>query len=217
MADSTIAALTALAALDGNELLYVVDDPAGTPLDRKVTTNQLRAGLLMPSPVDMNAAYYIGPPLGSSVSASAQAANIIFAHLFYVPDDRTITEIGIDVTVAGAGSARLGIYNCRSTEDVMPGTLVSDAGTVSVNVTNTFQKLTGLSIPIKRGWYNAVSVMDIACTAFRLATGSLGWNPFGSGVSGIISWQRAFTYAALPADESAQVYSSGTSTAVFLK
>lgn len=42
MADSNLPALTAVAALDGTELLYLVDDPAGTPLDRKVTLATLR-------------------------------------------------------------------------------------------------------------------------------------------------------------------------------
>lgn len=43
MADSKLADLTALAAIAGDELLYVVDDPAGTPLDRKVTIADLLA------------------------------------------------------------------------------------------------------------------------------------------------------------------------------
>lgn len=43
MADSTVAALTSVAAIDGNEVMYLVDDPAGTPLDRKVTTAVLAA------------------------------------------------------------------------------------------------------------------------------------------------------------------------------
>lgn len=41
MADSTLAGLTAATALDGDELLYLVDDPSGTPADRKVTAKLL--------------------------------------------------------------------------------------------------------------------------------------------------------------------------------
>lgn len=41
MADSTLAALTAATSLDGDELLYLVDDPSGTPADRKVTAKLL--------------------------------------------------------------------------------------------------------------------------------------------------------------------------------
>lgn len=42
MADSTVAAMTGVAKIDGDELLYGVDDPAGTPLDRKFTANAVR-------------------------------------------------------------------------------------------------------------------------------------------------------------------------------
>lgn len=41
MADSKVSDLTAVAALDLSELLYLVDDPAGTPLDRKITLANL--------------------------------------------------------------------------------------------------------------------------------------------------------------------------------
>lgn len=45
MADSKVADLTAIAAIAGDELLYIVDDPAGTPLDRKVTVTNLLASV----------------------------------------------------------------------------------------------------------------------------------------------------------------------------
>lgn len=41
MADSKVADLAAVTALDGDELLYVVDTPSGTPADRKVTAKVL--------------------------------------------------------------------------------------------------------------------------------------------------------------------------------
>lgn len=41
MADSKLANLTTVAAVDGDEYLYLLDDPAGTPLDRKVTAKVL--------------------------------------------------------------------------------------------------------------------------------------------------------------------------------
>lgn len=43
MADSKVSDLTLLAAMGGDELLYVVDDPGGTPLDRKMTLSTLLA------------------------------------------------------------------------------------------------------------------------------------------------------------------------------
>lgn len=41
MADTKLANLTALTAPSGDDLLYVVDDPAGTPADRKLALNNL--------------------------------------------------------------------------------------------------------------------------------------------------------------------------------
>lgn len=42
MADQKVSDMTALASFDGTELFYVVDDPAGTPLDRKVAAADLK-------------------------------------------------------------------------------------------------------------------------------------------------------------------------------
>jgi hypothetical protein len=42
MADTKLADLTALTTPSGDDLLYVVDDPAGTPLDRKLTVSALK-------------------------------------------------------------------------------------------------------------------------------------------------------------------------------
>lgn len=44
MADSKLADLTAITTLGGDELFYVVDDPAGTPADKKITANNVRGG-----------------------------------------------------------------------------------------------------------------------------------------------------------------------------
>ena len=41
MADSKVADLTAITTLGGDELVYVVDDPSGTPVDRKITAKNL--------------------------------------------------------------------------------------------------------------------------------------------------------------------------------
>jgi hypothetical protein len=53
MADTKLADLTALTTPSGDDLLYVVDDPAGTPLDRKIALNNLftRGTVTVSSPV----------------------------------------------------------------------------------------------------------------------------------------------------------------------
>lgn len=47
MADSKLSDLTAVTSLGGDELVYVVDDPGGTPVDRKVTVTNLLGAVLM--------------------------------------------------------------------------------------------------------------------------------------------------------------------------
>jgi len=160
---------------------------------------------------------YLGPPLGTTLAAASQAANTLFSVCFMIPDDFLLTELAINVTVAGAGNARLGIYACRSINDGLPGKLLLDAGVVSVNVTNTLVRLTGLSLRLKRGWYCAAYVADVACTVFRTSTGQFGWQPFGSGVTAVSGVSRAFTYEELPVDETYATYGNNNSTAVFVK
>lgn len=211
MADSTVAALTALATLNGDELLYCVDDPAGTPLNRKVTASALRNGLQVPNYMDVSGVY-IGPPYTTTpLAANALVAGRLYSHLVEIPQDMTVTNIGINVTVAAVGNARLGIYNTRGPGDALPGTLILDAGTVSVNVTNTFQEITGLSQVLRRGWYALAGVTDVTPTVTRIpASGpSTSYAPSGTAVGGIGGAYRAFAYAALPADETAETYSAG--------
>jgi len=45
MADSKLSDLTAVTTLGGDELVYVVDDPSGTPVDRKITATNLASAL----------------------------------------------------------------------------------------------------------------------------------------------------------------------------
>lgn len=219
MADSTTAALTALATIDGDELLYAVDDPAGTPLDRKVTTAQITSGLMSPNYMGISGVY-MGPPVAATLSAAALTAGRLYTHPIFIPQNMTLTDIGVVITVAGAGNIRLGVYNSRSAGNALPGTLLLDAGTVSVNVTNTFQAITALTTSLKRGFYILAAVTDVAPTAMRISTNSnsTSYAITGSTAAGIGGAYRAFTYAALPADETAQTYSTGAAiAAMFIK
>ena len=47
MADSKVADLTEATALAGDELLYLVDDPSGTPVDRKAKVSTVRRGWVL--------------------------------------------------------------------------------------------------------------------------------------------------------------------------
>ena len=53
MADSKLSALTETVAIDGTELVYVVEDPSGTPVSRRVTVANLLASLALELPVSI--------------------------------------------------------------------------------------------------------------------------------------------------------------------
>lgn len=76
MADTKISALTALAAPALEDLVAVIDDPAGTPLSRKVTLQQLK-DLLYPR----------GYVFGGTLSNAADATNDITVQPCVVQDE----------------------------------------------------------------------------------------------------------------------------------
>lgn len=60
MADKKITELTALTSLSNDDLLVVVDDPAGTAVTKKITASNLKAGLIAESIVDAKGDLIVG-------------------------------------------------------------------------------------------------------------------------------------------------------------
>lgn len=222
MADTQVKNETELTSVDGDEVLYIVDDPAGTPADRKIKHDTIVSGYgAAPIPYEGTGGtngMYLGPPAGVAITGAAVTANRLYMMPFFVPHRRTFTDVLLSVASAVAGNCRLGIYRRRANSG-MPGTLIADFGTVSVNVTNTDQRIT-ISQALAPGWYLAASVSDVAMNVRRLSgSNSIGgaWVPSGSTVTNVTGLSRAFTYGALPADETASAYANDTPPAVFLK
>src|SRR3990167_10394928 len=77
MADSTLANLTADASPTGDDLIYVLNDPAGTPADRKVTLTNLAvfvlasdADLLKADTADVLTAGFATTPFNAGTKSS---------------------------------------------------------------------------------------------------------------------------------------------------
>ena len=70
MADSTLIALTALDPLADGDLLYAVDDPSGTPAERKVQVETVRAALGLPDIIHVREQYASGTAGPSAASAT---------------------------------------------------------------------------------------------------------------------------------------------------
>lgn len=123
-------------------------------------------------------------------------ANVLYAHAFLVPRDITVDRIAVDVqALAASKSLRLGIYNNGT--NLYPGSLLLDAGTVSVNTTGVkavtidraltkglyWLAMVGDGTPSLDGTYPHLNVLGHLSTNFaKLNTG----------------WEVAHTYGVLP-------------------
>jgi hypothetical protein len=113
MADTKLADLTALTAPSGDDLLYVVDDPAGTPADRKLALDNLftRGTITADSPI-INAAQtwnnaavtFTGIKLNVTDTASAAASNLMDLQVGGV-SQFSVSKAGAAFVPAGTVSA----------------------------------------------------------------------------------------------------------------
>ena len=143
--------------------------------------------------------------ISNHVMASAAPANVnifsnaLVASPLWVPGTHSVDRIGVEVTSAAGGNARLGIY--ASGSDGNPGSLVLDAGAVSTSTTGG-KELT-ISQSLSGGTkYWLVYVLD-ATIGFR-GWSSWGGSPYGQptlaatdGVDGPAMYYT-YTYGALP-------------------
>ena len=140
--------------------------------------------------------YYSSPNI-NALTTLALSANTLYGIPFLVPALVTATSINIEVTTQSAGNnLRMGIYNDSSGA---PGSLVLDAGTVSL--TGTGGKAITISQSLSPGWYWLACVTNGTPTVRALSqTNALPMLGFTSGTDTTwhVGWSVAFTYAALP-------------------
>lgn len=70
MADSKVSALTALDPIIGEDLLYAVDNPGGTPVERKVTLDVVKAFIAWPEVLHVRQEETSGTQGGASTSST---------------------------------------------------------------------------------------------------------------------------------------------------
>lgn len=123
-------------------------------------------------------------------------ANLDYYEPFFVSKAFRVTDLAIEVTTAGAGLARIGIY--AADQDWQPTTRVMDAGTVDISTTGV-KTITGLTVDLPTGAYLAVvnSNVDAQTRAYRGAgvglLSTLGTNAI------VYQIYAARTHAAFPA------------------
>jgi hypothetical protein len=117
----------------------------------KKTTAGSIAGLSNGRPPTITSRYYYKVGANSTLSTLSAVNNLIYYVLFNCAKKTTWTRIGFEVTSSSisAGVARLGLYDVASTG--LPGTLISDYGTVPTNTTGT--KEITISETLDEGFY----------------------------------------------------------------
>jgi len=150
-------------------------------------------------------AYLSSPAI--AISTLVMANNTLYMVPVWVPDIRNFTSITLGfVSSAVSGNAHLGIYRCNRLTG-HPTTLIVDAGTVSVGTTGT--KTLSINVTLNPGLFMLAIVASSAPTVHATLSDALGIQMNG-GVNAIGGLSRLFSFAALPADESAQTYALST-------
>ena len=134
-----------------------------------------------------------------SGTAQTIGANTLWAIPFIVARDMTVDRIAIEVSALAEGaSARLGIYNNGT--NLYPGSLLLDAGTVSVATTGIKTITINQALPKGIYWMVVVSDGNPSLSSLYIYYGStfiLGLREDNFSYS-YLGWSVAFTYAALP-------------------
>jgi hypothetical protein len=230
MADTELQDLaTAITTLDGDELVYVVDDPAGTPASRKMTATNLAKSTRSLIHGYENLPFWADATTFLTCAGIAASAGTLTANRFYmlpvrVPYRRAMTKMAAVVTALSASTGlRVGVYNANQ-QTGQPTTLIEDAGIID---TSTGTGATGriektLTSTLDPGLYYLAGLSDGAPTVLRTGapiTSVLGIQ-FGAATltsNGFI-FRNSVTYQAFSnyADESGQTYSIGASNGLVL-
>jgi hypothetical protein len=156
------------------------------------------------SDVALSGAYIVPPFI--ALSNAALVADTLYVVPIYIARGGTVTRIGINLAGSSAGNARLGIY---SNTNARPGTRILDAGTVDTGSTGD-KEVTISQALLSNTWYWLAYVASSTPNVRTVQqAGICGYGVITGALSASMNITRAFTYAALPADESAQTYTLG--------
>jgi hypothetical protein len=181
--------------------------------DAAASRNNL--GMLVPCDPDFNDAnVYLTTP--GTYSAGVLVANRLYMIPIWVPRTRTYTTYAVVSTVlAGTSGIRVGLYNANSS--LQPTTKIDEGATQVDTSTGTgvIGRKTvafGVNQALKPGMYFLAVLSDGAPTVIRLAGGgstALGTQFATNAINANGSRYRdSVTYTTLPADETAQTYTS---------
>lgn len=146
MPDSKLADLTAAGALGGDELLYVVDNPATTPVDRKITVADLPSGFRPWIP-----GRWRGPAGGLIRTILGSAAGYLYYQPIVLDVPGSTDALGLDINAGVAAStATLALFD---TVDGRPSARVALTGALDTSTAGEKVGLLGASVSLPAGLY----------------------------------------------------------------
>ena len=158
----------------------------------------------------VSAPWTVDPTPGGTTMTS----NRFYLVPVFLSAHRTWTRIGIRCEAWTSNkNVRLGIYNDAGGK---PGTLVLDAGVVTLAASSTNYEIT-ISQALDSGLYWLLAVAESTGTATASCFSTTDVYPvlgYSSGLSRFNGYYRSGSYAALPSDETSQTYTL-TTTATF--
>jgi hypothetical protein len=153
-------------------------------------------------------------PATADPAGAAVVANTIVALPLFIPKSYTLAKLAVRVTTLSAGqNIRVALYVDSGAGK--PGLLVAESGALST--ASTGLKEGSISAAGSAGLHWLCYVCSSAVPAVSSFTNTQIDNLLGldsTSLARITRLERAFTYAAFPADESAQTYSNSTSAQV---
>lgn len=164
MADTKLSALTNLAAVTSDDLVYVVDDPAGTPLSRKATAGALATYVRSTFGADritISTASFDqsmgGVSLGAGAAFAASAnwitANRAISCPVIIERSMVVVKMFCLNGTAVSGNLDIGIYDSS-------GTLLVSSGSTAQAGTSTIQSFDIADTTLSAGIYYMAMVMD---------------------------------------------------------
>ena len=136
----------------------------------------------------------------TALTTGALTANRFYAFPFIVPKTMTLDRIAINVTTAGTGNARLGIYTSSVSLGLYPDQKVIDAGEVSIASTGIKSITISQQLTAEMYWLVLVSngTPTIRCHALIGIMPLLGYTSSLGAEIAAVGLYVSFTYAALP-------------------
>lgn len=156
MADSKLTALTALTSASTDDLLYIVDDPGGTPASKKITFDNVQGSLTKVGKTSVT------QPATSSTLAVADGKTLTASNTLTLAgtDSTTITFQGTDTYVGRTTTDTL--TNKTLTAPTVGGAAVlSAAATVSLTVPSADATATGPCTSSFNSGFSSTAVGDL--------------------------------------------------------